>query len=57
MIWVLKKSRRQGIAKGLTDALANYCGLQVEDLAHMLPFGEDALNLWKALKLSTIYVV
>jgi len=57
MIWVLKESRRQGVAKGLADALANHCGLLLEDFAHMLPFREEAVNLWKALELSTIYVV
>lgn len=57
MIWVLKKNRRQGIAKGLVHALARLCGTKPEDFAHMIPLREDALNLWKALKLSTIYVV
>jgi hypothetical protein len=57
MIWVLKKQRRQGVAKGLTGALASHCGLELKDIAHMTPFLEDALHLWKALKLSTIYVV
>jgi GNAT superfamily N-acetyltransferase len=57
MIWVLKKHRRQGVAKGLIEALARHCELKVEDVAHMIPFREDAVHLWKALKLSTIYVV
>jgi ribosomal protein S18 acetylase RimI-like enzyme len=34
MIWVLKKHRRQGVAKGLIDALARHCKLKVEDIAH-----------------------
>jgi GNAT superfamily N-acetyltransferase len=57
MIWVLKKHRRQGVAKGLIEALARHCNLKVEDIAHMIPFREDAVHLWKALKLSTIYLV
>jgi hypothetical protein len=57
MIWVLRKERKQGVAKGLVEALAAHCNLRVEDFAHMIPFSEDAVNLWKALKLSTIYVV
>jgi len=57
MIWVLKKHRRQGLAKGLIEALAKHCKLRVEDIAHMIPFREEAVHLWKALKLSTIYVV
>jgi ribosomal protein S18 acetylase RimI-like enzyme len=57
MIWVLKKKRRQGVAKGLIEALAKYCGLGVEDFAHMVPFTEDALELRKVLGLSNVYVV
>jgi ribosomal protein S18 acetylase RimI-like enzyme len=57
MIWVLKQHRRQGVAKGLIEALARHCKLKVEDIAHMIPFREDAVHLWKALKLSTIYLV
>ncbi len=57
MIWVLKKNRRQGVAKGLIEALARHCKLKVEDVAHMTPFREDAMHLWQALRLSNIYVV
>jgi len=57
MIWVLRKMRNQGVAKGLAQALASHCGMKIGDLAHMVPFTESALNLWKALKMSTIYVV
>jgi len=57
MIWVLKKMRNQGVAKGLAQALASQCGMKIGDLAHMVPFSESALHLWKALKLSIIYVV
>ncbi|MGA9938051.1 MAG: GNAT family N-acetyltransferase, partial [Candidatus Acidiferrales bacterium] len=57
MIWVLKKNRRQGVAKELVQALAAHCEIKLGDLAHMIPFRQDALHLWKALKLSTIYVV
>jgi ribosomal protein S18 acetylase RimI-like enzyme len=57
MIWTLKKNRKQGVAKGLVEALAAHCKMKTEDFAHMIPFGEDAVRLWKALKLSTIYVV
>ncbi len=57
MVWVLKKNRRQGAAKGLIQALAAHCEIKIEDLAHMLPFREDAVHLWKALRLSNIYAV
>jgi ribosomal protein S18 acetylase RimI-like enzyme len=57
MIWVLKKNRKQGVAKGLVEALAAECKMKTEDFAHMIPFSEDAVHLWKALKLSTINVV
>lgn len=57
MIWVLKKYRKQGVAKGLAEAIAAHCRVTIDDLAHMVPFREDALYLWRALKLSTIYVV
>ena len=57
MIWVLKKMRQRGIAKRLAQALASHCGVQITDLAHMIPFSESALHVWKALKLSTIYIV
>jgi len=57
MIWVLKKNRKLGVAKGLIQTLAAQCGMKIEDFAHMIPFSEDAVHLWKALKQSTIYVV
>ena len=57
MIWVLKSKRRQGVAQGLIHALAENCGLRIEDIAHMTPFREDALRLWQGLGLSTIFAV
>jgi hypothetical protein len=57
MIWVLKKKRKQGVATGLAEALAAHCKIKTEELAHMIPFSEDAVRLWKARNLSTIYVV
>ena len=57
MIWVLKKNRRQGVAKALIRALAKHCKMRAEDFAHMTPFTDDALELWKALEFETIYVV
>jgi hypothetical protein len=57
MIWVLKKNRKQGVAKELIEAFVAHCILKVEDLAHSIPFREDAVHLWKSLRLSTIYVV
>jgi len=57
MIWVLKKNRRQGVAKESIQALAAHCGMNIGELAHMLPFSEDAVRLWTALKLSLVYIV
>jgi zinc-finger of acetyl-transferase ESCO len=57
MIWVLKKNRKQGVAKELIAAFVAHCKLGVEDLAHSIPFREDAVHLWKSLRLSTIFVV
>ena len=57
MIWVLRAKRRQGIAKSLAEALAQHCDMRIEDIAHMVPFREEALRLWIGLKQSTIYVV
>jgi hypothetical protein len=56
MIWVLKAKRRQGVAQGFIKALAEHCNMKIEDIAHMLPFTEDAVRLWIGFKLSTIYV-
>ena len=57
MIWVLKKARRQGVAKELVEALATHCNMKTADLAHTVPFCEDALHFWKALGLTSIYIV
>lgn len=57
MIWVLKKKRKQGVARGLAEALAAHCEIKVEEFAHMIPFTEGAVRLWMAVNLSTIYFV
>ena len=56
MIWVLKKSRRQGIAKCVVRVMAEHCKVSVESLAHLTPLSMDAINLWYSLKLTTIYL-
>jgi ribosomal protein S18 acetylase RimI-like enzyme len=57
MVWVLKARRRQGVARELVQALAHHCETDVAALAHMIPFKEDALQLWRALGLDDIFVV
>jgi hypothetical protein len=57
MIWVLKKNRKQRVAKGLANALSVYFKMEIKEFAHMTPFRQDAVALWKALGQSTIYVV
>jgi ribosomal protein S18 acetylase RimI-like enzyme len=57
MIWVLKKYRKQGVAKELIEAFTSHCKLKVEELAHSIPFSEDAVHLWESLGISTIFVV
>ncbi len=57
MIWVLKKNRKQGMAKRLVEAFAAHCKLKIAQFAHMTPFREDAVRFWKGLDLSTVYVV
>lgn len=57
MIWVVKKRRRQGLGSGLLKALAEHCQVRPEDIAHMTPFREDALKLWRGYGLSTLYIV
>ena len=57
MIWVLKKHRKQGVARGLAEALSSHFKMEIKEFAHMTPFREDAVALWKALGQSTIYVV
>jgi hypothetical protein len=57
LIWVLRRSRRQGIAKRLMLEFAEHCGVKVEDLAHMVPFREDAVRFWTALGCATVFIV
>jgi hypothetical protein len=57
MIWVLKSRRRQGIAGRLIRGFAEHHGLRIEEMAHMLPFREDALRLWIAMGYAMIYIV
>lgn len=56
MIWVLKSSRRRGIAKGIVRELAENCKIDVDSLAHLKPLSKAAIGLWKGIGLSTIYL-
>jgi ribosomal protein S18 acetylase RimI-like enzyme len=55
MIWVLKSSRRQGIATSIVRKLAEHCKISVDSLAHLPPMSDAAISLWRSLRLSTVY--
>jgi ribosomal protein S18 acetylase RimI-like enzyme len=57
MIWVAKNRRRQGLAQRLAKELATYCAIGLQEFAHTLPFRGGAIHRWKALNLSTIYLI
>jgi hypothetical protein len=57
MIWVAKNRRKERLAQALAKELAAHCSMGIKDFAHTLPFRGDVVHLWKALGLSTIYLI
>jgi len=57
MIWVLRKSRRLGVAKKLIKFLNDYCGSEVDELGHLMPITPEALQLLRSMGLKQIFVV
>src|SRR6266700_90938 len=49
MIWVLSAQRGSSIAKHLVAKLTNALNTDADQLAHMTPFTDAALNFWQKL--------
>jgi ribosomal protein S18 acetylase RimI-like enzyme len=57
MIWVLRESRRLGVAKKLIKFLSDYCGSEIDEMGHSMPITPEALQLLRSMGLKQIFVV
>jgi hypothetical protein len=56
MIWVLKKFRLRGEAIHIVQATTEHVKIPLNDLAHLKPLTNEVLELWRALRLQTLYL-
>ena len=57
MIWVLKKCRRAGPARRLVTEVCRSLQVSLEEVAHVTPFTDDALQFWQSFSLHNLFVV